>query len=111
MRRNRDKKHIEDEIINDWGFYTGQNKYWHIAKQNKDIKIQKVRIILKNISGSFSYRKFITRISAMDRCKNCMNCLRVMPCLKCYACKHINTKLCSRLICFYKPQNEIFGDP
>ena len=103
MRRNRDKKHIEDEIINDWGIYTGQNKYWHIVKQNKDIKIQKVRIILENISGSLSYKKFLTQISAMDRCKNCMSCLRVMSCLKYWFCKHINTKLWSRLICFYEP--------
>ena len=114
MRRNKDKKHIEDEIINDWRYYTGQNTYWDITKQNKNIRVLKVRVILKNNSASFSYRKYITQIIypfAMNRCRYCMGCMRVKPCLRCYACKHITTKLCSKLICFYNPKNEIFVDP
>ena len=107
MRRNKNKTQIEDEIINDWRYYTGQNTYWGITKQNKNIRVLKVRVILKNISASFSYRKYITQIIypfAMNRCGNCMGCLRVKPCLRCYACKNITTKLCSKLICFYNPK-------
>ena len=94
MRRNKNKTHIEDEIINDWRYYTGQNTYWGITKQNKNIRVFKVRISLKNISTSFSYRKNIVQIIypfAINRCGNYMGCRMVKQCLKYYACKNITT--------------------
>ena len=114
MRRNKNKTHIEDEIITDWKYYTGQNTYWDITRYNKNIRVLKVKIILQNVSASFAYRKYITQIIypfAMNRCRNCMGCLRVKPCLRCYACKHVTTKLCSKLICFNNPRKDVLVDP
>ena len=62
MRRNKNKTHIEDEIITDWKYYTGQNTYWDITRYNKNIRVQKVKIILQNVSASFAYRKYIIQI-------------------------------------------------
>ena len=114
MGKNKNKTHIEDEIITDWKYYTGQQNYWDVTKHNKNIRVPKVNVLLKNVSASFAYRKYIKQIIypfSMTRCKNCMGCLRTKPCLCCYTCKHLDTQLCSKLICFTNPSNDVLVDP
>ena len=109
--KNKDKKRlrIEDEIIPDSEYFLGQQNYWSVVKHNKPIRIRKLKVILKNVSTSSDYRKCIETYS-ISKCKNCMGCLRTRPCFCCYICKHLDTQLCSRLICFTNPSNDALID-
>ena len=112
--KNKRKIQLEDEIIPDWKYFTGQQNYWGAARHNKNIRIPKVKVFLKNVSSSFAYRQYIKQITypfSITRCKNCMGCLRTKPCLHCYTCKHLDTKSCSKLICFTNPSNDVLVDP
>ena len=111
--KNKRKIQLEDEIIPDWKYFTGQQNYWGAARHNKNIRIPKVKVFLKNVSSSFAYRQYIKQITypfSITRCKNCMGCLRTKLCLRCYTCKHLDTKSCSKLICFTNPSNEVLVD-
>ena len=109
--KNKDKKglRVEDEIIPDSEYFLGQQNYWSVVKYNKTIRIRKLKVILKNVSTSSDYRKCIETYS-ISKCKNCMGCLRTRPCFCCYICKHLDTQLCSRLICFTNPSNDALID-
>ena len=109
--KNKDKKglRVEDEIIPDSEYFLSQQNYWSVVKHNKPIRIRKLKVILKNVSTSSAYRKCIETYS-ISKCKNCMGCLRTRPCLCCYICKHLDTQLCSRLICFINPSNDALID-
>ena len=113
--KNKKNIQLEDEIISDWKYFTGQQNYWGVAKKhNKNIRIPKVKVFLKNVSSSFAYGQYIKQITcpfSITRCKNCMGCLRTKPCLRCYTCKHLDTQLCSKLICFTNPSNDVLVDP
>ena len=54
MRKNKNKTHIEDEIITDWKYYTGQHNYWDVTKHNKNIRVPKVKVLLRNVSSSLA---------------------------------------------------------
>ena len=109
--KNKDKKRlrIEDEIIPDSEYFLGQQNYWSVVKHNKTIRIRKVKVILKNVSTSSAYRKYIETYP-ISKCKKCMGCLRTKPCLRSCICKYLNTQLCSRLICFTNPSNDALID-
>ena len=108
--KNKKRLRIEDEIIPDSEYFLGQQNYWSVVKHNKTIRIRKLKVILKNVSTSSAYRKCIETYS-ISKCKNCMGCLRTKPCLRCYTCKHLDTKSCSKLICFTNPSNDVLVDP
>ena len=109
--KNKKKIQLEDEIIPDSKYFTGQQNYWGVVKHNKTIRIPKVKVFLKNVSTSSAYRQYIeTYPFSITKCKNCMGCLRTKPCLRCYICKHLDTQLCSRLICFTNPSNDALID-
>ena len=116
-RKNKKNIQLEDELISDWKYFTGQQNYWGVAKKhNKNIKIPKVKVLLKNVSSSSEYKQYIKEIAcpfSITRCKNCMGCFRVKPCLWCYTCKHWNPQFCSRLMCFTNPNKDdpFFNSP
>ena len=112
--RNKKDLQVEDEFLSDWKYLTGQYNYWGVTKKsNKDIKIPRVRVLLKNVSSTSEYKQYIKQIAcpfSITRCKNCMGCLRVKPCLCCYTCKHRDTQLCSKLIYFTNPNKDDLVD-
>ena len=107
--KNKKRLQIEDEIIPDLEYFSGQQNYWSVVKHNKTIRIQKVKVILKNVSTSSAYREYIETYP-ISKCKKCMGCLRIKPCLCCYICKNLDTQLCSKLICFTNPSNDALID-
>ena len=112
--KNKKKIQLQDEIIPDWKYFTGQQNYLGAARHNKNIRIPKVKVFLKNVSSSFAYRQYIKQITypfSITRCKNCMGCLQTKPCLRCYTCKYFDTMSCSKLICFTNPSNDVLVDP
>ena len=112
------KKELKDEFFPDeWRYFTNQYKYLGVEQRtDKSIQNLKVNVLLKNISSSLEYKKYIKQIAchlSMNKCKNCMQCLRVKPCLWCYSCKHWDPQYCSRLICFSNPDKNdpFFNSP
>ena len=93
--KNKKRLQIEDEIIPDSEYFSGQQNYWSVVQHNKNIRIRKVKVILKNVSTSSAYRKYIETFP-ISKCKTCMGCLRIKPCLCCYICKNLDTQLCSK---------------
>ena len=77
--KNKGNIQLEDEIISDWKYFTGQQNYWGVQKKhNKTIRIPKLKFFLKDISYSFAYWQYIKQITcpfSKIRCKNCMACL------------------------------------
>ena len=58
--RNKKDLQVEDEFLSDWKYLTGQYNYWGVTKKNnKNIKIPRVRVLLKNVSSSSEYKQYI----------------------------------------------------
>ena len=61
-RKNKKNIQLEDELISDWKYFTGQQNYWGVAKKhNKNIRIQKLKVFLKNVSSSSVYKHYIKK--------------------------------------------------
>ena len=112
--KNKGNIQLEDEIISDWKYFTGQQNYSGVQKKNdKTIRILKLKFFLKDISDSFAYWQYIKQIScpfSKTRCKYFMEYLRTKPCLCCFNCKHLGTESCSELICT-NPSSDVLVDP
>ena len=78
-RKNKKNIQLEDELISDWRYFTGQQNYWGVVKKhNKNIRIPKLKVFLKNVSSSSAYRQYIKQIAypfSIRRCKYFMGCL------------------------------------